>query len=96
MVDMKLSFDPITIEHLGFETYSHLPSAVAELVANAYEADATDVRVILRDGARAQSAEAIDDAGRPEGSGSTSRTAASHSGSGRATPRRASTSMRAR
>ncbi len=61
MVDMKLSFDPMTIEHLGFKMYSHLPNAVAELVANAYDADATDVRVILRDGLHGQSVEVVDD-----------------------------------
>lgn len=60
MVDMKLSFDPMTIEHLGFKMYSHLPNAVAELVANAYDADATDVRVVLHDDGE-QSVEVIDD-----------------------------------
>lgn len=61
MVDMKLSFDPMTIEHLGFKMYSHLPNAVAELVANAYDADATHVRVVLRDARGSQSVEVIDD-----------------------------------
>lgn len=42
---MKLSFDPMTIEHHGFKMYSHLPNAVAELVANSYDADATRVAV---------------------------------------------------
>lgn len=60
MVDLKLSFDPMTIEHLGFKMYSHLPNAVAELVANSYDADATDVRVVLR-GDNAQSVEVVDD-----------------------------------
>jgi uncharacterized protein (TIGR02391 family) len=44
---LKLSFDPMTIEHLGFRMYSRLPNAVAELVANAYDADANNVRVEL-------------------------------------------------
>lgn len=46
---MRLTFDPMTIEHLGFKMYSHLPNALAELVANAYDADATRVRVVLSD-----------------------------------------------
>lgn len=35
----------MTIEHLGFKMYSHLPNAVAELVANAFDADASHVTV---------------------------------------------------
>ncbi|WP_350274846.1 TIGR02391 family protein [Kribbella sp. HUAS MG21] len=46
---LTLKFDPLTIEHLGYKMYSHLPNALAELIANAYDADATRVRVILRD-----------------------------------------------
>lgn len=46
-MDLKLSFDPNTIEHLGFKMYSRMPNAVAELVANAYDADAEHVSVIL-------------------------------------------------
>lgn len=42
---LTLSFDPRTIEHLGVRMYSHVPNAVAELVANAYDADATQVEV---------------------------------------------------
>ncbi|WP_103061755.1 ATP-binding protein [Actinomyces qiguomingii] len=44
---LTLSFDPRTIEHLGIRMYSHVPNAVAELVANAYDADATQVEVII-------------------------------------------------
>lgn len=44
---LTLTFDPRTIEHLGVRMYSHVPNAVAELVANAYDADATLVRVII-------------------------------------------------
>ena len=42
MEDRKLimSFDPHTIEHLGVKMYSVLPNAIAELIANAYDADA--------------------------------------------------------
>lgn len=47
MTELKLTFDPMTIEHLGFKMYSHLPNAVAELIANSYDADATRVSVVL-------------------------------------------------
>lgn len=46
---LTLQFDPLTIEHLGYKMYSHLPNALAELIANAYDADATKVRVILHE-----------------------------------------------
>lgn len=42
---LVLKFDPHTIEHLGSNMYSRLPNAVAELVANAYDADATAITV---------------------------------------------------
>lgn len=44
---LKMSFDPHTIEHLGIKMYSVLPNAIAELVANAYDADATQVHIKL-------------------------------------------------
>jgi uncharacterized protein (TIGR02391 family) len=43
--DLVLKFDPHTIEHLGSNMYSRLPNAVAELVANAYDADASTIRI---------------------------------------------------
>lgn len=46
---LQLKFDPRTIEHLGIKMYSQLPYALAELVANAYDADATEVTVMLYD-----------------------------------------------
>ena len=51
MVDneLRMSFDPNTIQHLGIKMYSSLPSAVAELVANAYDADAHEVVIKLYD-----------------------------------------------
>lgn len=45
---LVLTFDPQTVDHLGAKMYSQLPNAVAELVANAYDADATSVRIFLR------------------------------------------------
>lgn len=58
--ELKLSFDPRTIEHLGFKMYSRLPNAVAELVANAYDADATCVDVVV-DTSGSQSVRVTDD-----------------------------------
>lgn len=58
--DLALRFDPNTIEHLGFKMYSRLPNAVAELVANAYDADAEHVRVTL-DPSGSQSVQVADD-----------------------------------
>lgn len=40
-----LRFEPQTVDHLGARMYSHLPNALAELVANAYDADAHNVRI---------------------------------------------------
>lgn len=42
---LTLTFDPRTIEHLGVRMYSHTPNAIAELIANAYDADATQVKI---------------------------------------------------
>lgn len=47
---LVLKFDPQTVDHLGARMYSHLPNAVAELVANAYDADATLVDVVIGPG----------------------------------------------
>jgi uncharacterized protein (TIGR02391 family) len=46
---LKMTFDPNTIQHLGIKMYSNLPAALAELVANAYDADATEVHIKLFD-----------------------------------------------
>ena len=46
---VKMSFDPNTIEHLGVQMYSTLPPVIAELVANAYDADASSVTITLED-----------------------------------------------
>lgn len=59
--ELSLKFDPLTIEHLGYKMYSHLPNALAELIANAYDADATVVRIILNDAADGQAVMVQDD-----------------------------------
>lgn len=46
---LQLRFDPRTIEHLGIKMYSQLPYALAELVANAYDAGADNVDIRLYD-----------------------------------------------
>ncbi|MFA6096033.1 MAG: ATP-binding protein [Candidatus Paceibacterota bacterium] len=46
---LKMTFDPATIEHLGVRMYSTLPPVLAELVANSYDANASDVTVFLYD-----------------------------------------------
>ncbi len=46
---LQLKFDPRTIEHLGIKMYSQLPYALAELVANAYDAGADNVDICLYD-----------------------------------------------
>lgn len=47
MEELKMSFDPNTIQHLGIKMYSSLPTAIAELVANAYDACSPDVYIKL-------------------------------------------------
>ena len=48
---LVLRFDPQTVDHLGAKMYSHLPNALAELVANAYDADARKVVIRIEDDA---------------------------------------------
>jgi len=49
MDELEMKFDPSTIEHLGLQMYSTLPNALAELIANAYDADAENVFIKLYD-----------------------------------------------
>ena len=44
---LLLKFEPRTIEHLGVRMYSTLPPALAELISNAYDADAENVEIEL-------------------------------------------------
>lgn len=44
-----MTFDPMTIEHLGVRMYSTLPPVLSELIANSYDANATGVQVVLND-----------------------------------------------
>ncbi|MEE9295716.1 MAG: ATP-binding protein [Phycisphaerae bacterium] len=45
-----MPFEPMTIEHLGLRLYSTLPPVIAELVSNAYDAEASSVEVTLPHG----------------------------------------------
>lgn len=45
----QMRFDPQTIKHLGLRMYSTLPPAIAEIIANAYDADASHVTVKLHE-----------------------------------------------
>ena len=45
----EMRFDPRTIKHLGVRMYSTLPPAIAEIIANAYDADASQVTVTLHE-----------------------------------------------
>ena len=44
-MSLSLKFDPKTIEHLGVKMYSTLPPALAELISNSYDADASEVTI---------------------------------------------------
>jgi uncharacterized protein (TIGR02391 family) len=49
MDKLKMTFEANTIKHLGVKMYSNMPPALAELIANAYDACATTVYVRLYD-----------------------------------------------
>lgn len=61
--ELKMTFDPNTIQHLGIKMYSRLPIAIAELVANAYDADAKKVHIKLYKDAADQKSIIIEDDG---------------------------------
>src|SRR5690606_40896013 len=44
-----MKFEANTIQHLGVKMYSTMPPALAELIANAYDACATEVHIKLYD-----------------------------------------------
>lgn len=48
-MEYELKFDPKTIEHLGVKMYSTLPPALAELISNAYDADASEVEITFQE-----------------------------------------------
>jgi uncharacterized protein (TIGR02391 family) len=46
---LEMTFDPMTIEHLGVKMYSTLPPVLSELIANAHDANAELVKITLSD-----------------------------------------------
>ncbi len=58
---LAMTFDPQTIEHLGVKMYSQLPNAIAELVANSYDAEALNVHIVLTDTDKEKSITIVDD-----------------------------------
>jgi hypothetical protein len=44
---MRMSLN--VLNHLGFNLYSNVPAVLSEVVANAYDADATKVKIIIED-----------------------------------------------
>jgi len=48
--DFQLTFEIAIIEHLGLNLYSEVHSAISELIANAYDADASKVTITLPTG----------------------------------------------
>jgi len=47
--DAFLRFSPRILDHLGLSAYNSVQKSVAEIVANSYDADATEVHVTLPD-----------------------------------------------
>ena len=43
--ELQVSFDITTIDHLGVKLYSTIPPMIAELVSNAWDADAHIVKI---------------------------------------------------
>ena len=43
----RIDFDIATIKHLGLQMYATLPPVIGELVANAWDANATEVRIAI-------------------------------------------------
>ena len=45
MSGFRIKFDKNTIDHLGIKLYSQFPPVIAELISNAYDADAEHVKI---------------------------------------------------
>lgn len=63
MKKLKMRFDPQTVKHLGLKMYSQLPSALAEVISNSYDAYATIVNVILEENNRKPISVTVEDNG---------------------------------
>jgi HSP90 family molecular chaperone len=42
---LTMKFDPRTVEHLGISLYSKLPTVIAELISNSWDADAENINL---------------------------------------------------
>lgn len=47
--ELEMKFDPNVISHLGVQMYSTLPPVISELISNAYDAEAENVKISLFD-----------------------------------------------
>lgn len=54
-----MEFEPTTIEHLGLKLYSSLPPVIGELVSNAWDAEASEVRVSFPQGSIGDGSEVV-------------------------------------
>ncbi len=59
MPKFTMTFEPMTIRHLGLRLYSTLPPVISELVSNAYDAEARKVEIQLPSGAITQDSEVV-------------------------------------
>lgn len=57
--DYKMTFEPMTIKHLGLRLYSTLPPVISELVSNAFDAESPKVEVQFPKGAITAESEVI-------------------------------------
>ena len=55
----QIDFDIATIKHLGLQMYATLPPVIGELIANAWDANATEVRIDIPDTPIGDSSEII-------------------------------------
>ncbi|NIA15283.1 MAG: hypothetical protein GWP08_14530, partial [Nitrospiraceae bacterium] len=55
----EMSFEPMTIEHLGLRLYSTLPPVISEFVSNAYDAESPKVEISFPTGKITQSTEIV-------------------------------------
>lgn len=62
-MEYELKFDPKTIEHLGVKMYSTLPPALAEIISNAFDADASNVTLTFHEAKRTPKSITIQDDG---------------------------------
>lgn len=54
-----MTFELMTIEHLGLRLYSKLPPVISEMVSNAYDAESPKVEIVLPSGAITATSEVV-------------------------------------